>query len=168
MAVLLLLLQGAPARAEIAPEQRIKIMLTALGFNRTLAASDAYEITLGVFGECAAHAALRQAEGKKINGKAIALVTASEANYAFLERSGINVLYLCKISDNEAKILAKAAPRLGIVVLADDASLVESVALMGVREHEGRARLRLNMRIAKASQFDLDPRILGAAEVIAE
>lgn len=166
--LLALALPAAPARAEVAPEQRVKIMLAALGFDRTLAASDAFEITLGVFGECLAAEVLKQAEGKKINGKPITIVRATEITYAFLERAGINVLYVCDVPAEEAKILAKSAPRLGVAVLADDAGLVDSVALMGVRDQDGHPRLRLNMKMAKLAQIDFDPRILGNAEVVAE
>ena len=162
------MLLAAPARAEVSPELRVKIMLTALGFDRSLASGDSLEVVIGVYGECPAGENLRQAVGKKINGKSISVDKITEANYAGLEKSGVNVVYICAIADADAKIVGKAAPRLGIAVLADDAGLVDSVALMGVREQEGRPRLRLNMKIAKAAQIDFDPRILGNAEVVAE
>lgn len=170
LASLLLLSIIAPrqARADITPELRVKILLTALGFDRTLAASDDYEVVIGVYGECPAYEVLQQAGGKKINGKPISIVKASAITYAYLEQGGITVVYVCQITEDNAKILGKAAPRLGVAVLADNAGLVNSIALMGVREQGDRPRLRLNMRVAKESKIELDPQILGNADIITE
>lgn len=158
----------AAAAAEIAPEQRVKVLLTALGFNRSLAASDALEIVLGVVGDCPTLQALQQADGKTINGKPLRVVVASETSYAYMDRSGINVVYFCQIGEAEAKTVGKAAGRLGATVLADDPALVATAAMMGVREHEGRPRLMLNMKLAKAAGLEFDPRIMGAAEIVAD
>lgn len=166
---ILCMLAGAPAaRAEVPPELRVKILLTALGFNRTLASSDALEIVLGVVGDCPTIAALRLAEGKKVNGKAIRVVTASETTYAYFDRSGINVVYFCQIDADQAKTVGKAAARLGATVMADDPDLVAVGAMMGVREQDGHPKLLLNMKLAKLAQIEFDPRILGAAEVVSE
>lgn len=161
---------GAPAVvvADIAPELRVKILMTALGFNRTLAANDSLEVVVGVVGECPTLQALQQADGKKINGKPIRIVIASETSYAYLDRSGINVVYFCQIGEAEAKTVGKAAGRLGATVLADDPALVATAAMMGVREFEGHPRLMLNMKLAKAAGLEFDPRIMGAAEIVAE
>ncbi len=158
---------GVPA-AEVPEELQVKILLTALGFNRTLAASPDYSVVVAVYGECSAFGALQQALSKKINGKPISVITTDEITYASLERNGVHVVYVCKIGDAEAKILGKAAPRLGIAVLADDPALVDTIALMGVREKDGRPRLRLNMKVARETKIEMDPRILGNAEIVAE
>lgn len=158
----------APGLADVTPDQRVKILVAALGFNRSLASSDALEIVVGVVGDCPTLQALQQADGKKISGKPLRVVVAAETSYAYMDRSGINVLYFCQIGEAEAKTVGKAAGRLGATVLADDPALVATAAMMGVREVEGRPKLMLNMKLAKAANLEFDPRIMGAAEIVAE
>lgn len=154
--------------AEVTPDQRVKVLLAALGFNRSLASSDAMEIVVGVVGDCPTLPALQAADGKKVSGKPVRVVVAAETTYAYMDRSGINVVYFCQIGEAEAKTVGKAAGRLGATVLADDPSLVATAAVMGVREVEGRPKLMLNMKLAKAANLEFDPRIMGAAEIVAE
>jgi hypothetical protein len=162
----LLISTAAPARAETPIEQRVKILLTALGFDRTLAASPDYSVVVGVFGDCPTFEALQQAQSKKINGKPISVIKAEAVTYAYMERNGINVFYVCKITEADATILGKAAPRLGVAVLAENPRLVDSVAMMGLQEKDGHPQLLLNMKVARESKIELDPRIFGAAEIV--
>lgn len=160
---------AAPAFAgEVPPDLKVKILLTALGFNRTLAASDTLEVVVGVVGECPTLKTLQEADGKKINGKPLRIVIAAETSYAYFDRSGINVVYFCQIDDAAAKTVGKAAGRLGATVLADNPALVATAAVMGVREQDGRPKLMLNMKLAKAAGLEFDPRIMGAAEIVEE
>ena len=168
LALIFALLVGAsPALyAEVTADLRVKIMLAALGFNRTLAAAPDAQVVVGVVGECPTYETLQAAAGKKINGKTISVVKAAEMSYGYLEKAGINVVYLCKISEADGKALIKATARLGVVVLADDPAWVSTHAIMGVKEQDGRPRLRLNTKIAKESKIEFDPRIFGAAEIV--
>lgn len=165
---LALVLTPRPAAAEVSADQWIKILLTALGFNRTIAQSDDYEVTIAVVGECEALAVLKKNEDKRIAGKPIRVLKATETTFAYFDRLGVNVLYLCALPENEAKLLFKVASRLHATVAVDRPEYVELGGVMGVGEFEGRPRLRINMKAAREAKLEFDPRLLGNAEVVAD
>jgi hypothetical protein len=158
---------ASAAQAEVSTEQRTKILLTALAYNRTLLTAP-FGITMGVFGSCETGDALMNLETKQIGGKPFSTVTATKLTYAYFDSTSINVIYLCSVSPEEAELLGKVAPRLSVTVFAENPALVDSIALFGIREVEGKPRLRLNMKVARESKIELDPRILGSVEVAAQ
>lgn len=159
------------AVAEIPPAHRVKVLLTALSFNKTMKQRATDKITIGILGKCKTATALQEAVGKAINGLPIAvqLIGDFESEGALeqaVKKFSVTALYLCEANDAALSAASALAAKQKIVTLAEDPDWVEDKIVLGVGEKAGRAELVINMSAAKAAGADFDARIFGVARVI--
>lgn len=159
------------ARAEVAPAQKVKVLLTALSFDRSLKERAGDKVVIGVLGACDTSSALLEASGKSINGVPIAVQSVGdfkgEAELGGdIKNKNISVLFVCAASDEAVGSIASAAKKHNVVTLADNAAWVEEKLVLGVGEKDGRPELVLNANAAKAAGAEFDPRIFGVARVV--
>lgn len=156
----------ALAGAQIVPATRVKVLLTALSFDRTLKEHADGGIVIGVLGSCDTSSALLEASGKSINGMPISIMALGDEGdlRGSLEKNNVDVLYICSAGNLGA--VAATAAKLNIVTLAEKVDWVEDKLVLGVGDKDGRPELVLNMNAAKAAGADFDPRIFGVARVI--
>lgn len=159
------------ARAAVAPTQKVKVLLTALSFDRSLKERAGDKLVIGVLGTCDTSSALLEASGKSINGLPIAVQVIgefkSEAELSGeMKSKNISVLYVCAAPGESLTGIASSAKKTSVVTLADKAEWVEDKLVLGVGEKDGRPELVLNVNAAKASGAEFDPRIFGVARVV--
>lgn len=175
LAAILLTALAAPlsgtARAAVAPTQKVKVLLTALSFNRTLKERAGDKIVIGVLGTCDTSPALLEASGKSINGLPISVQALGEYKgeaelTGTLKDKQVSVLFVCAAPGESLAGIAASAKKSSVVTLADNAEWVEEKLVLGVGEKDGRPELVLNVNAAKASGAEFDPRIFGVARVV--
>ncbi len=165
------LLAVSRAEAEIPPAHRVKVLLTALSFNKTMKQRATDKITIGILGKCDTATALQEAVGKAINGLPIAVqLIGSFENEGALDQAvkkfAVTALYLCEANDAALSAAAAVAAKQKIVTLAEDPAWVENKIALGVGEKNGRAELVINLTAARAAGADFDARIFGVARVV--
>lgn len=159
------------AAAEVAPTQKVKVLLTALSFDRSLKERAGDRLVIGVLGTCDTSSALLEASGKSINGLPIAVQALGDYKgegelNGEIKAKNVSVLYVCAAPGDSLGGIASSAKKLSVVTLADNAAWVEEKLVLGVGEKEGRPELVLNVNAAKASGAEFDPRIFGVARVV--
>lgn len=159
------------AAAEVAPTQKVKVLLTALSFDRSLKERAGDKLVIGVLGACDTSSALLEAAGKSINGLPIAVQALGDYKgegelSGDLKSKNVSVLYVCSAPGDTLGGIASSAKKSNVVTLADNAEWVEEKLVLGVGEKEGRPELVLNVKAAKASGAEFDPRIFGVARVV--
>jgi hypothetical protein len=159
------------AEAEIPPAHRVKVLLTALSFDKTLKQRASDKITIGIVGKCDTISALQEAAGKAINGLPIAVQTlgafeSESALDAAVKKNEIVALYLCEANETVLNAASAIASKHKVVTLAEDPSWVESKIALGVGEKNGRAELVINLPVSRAAGADFDARIFAVARVV--
>jgi hypothetical protein len=162
---------ASTAAAEIPPSHKVKVLLTALSFDKSLKTRASGKIVIGVLGNCATTTALQEASGKAINGLPIAVESLGEWKSGsdleqVLKKNAVTVLFVCSVPGDSWGALTKAANKEKAVTLAEDASWVEDKLALGVGEKNGRAELVINLEAARAAGAEFDARIFGVARVV--
>lgn len=160
-----------PARAEVPAAHKVKVLLTAMSFDKSLKSRAGDKITIVVLGKCGTLAAMQEASGKAINGLPISVQTIEAFKDAGdlteqLKKFSATALYICEANDAAIGSISSVAGKLKVLTLAEDPSWVEGKIALGVGEKGGRAELILNVNAAKAAGADFDARIFGVARVV--
>jgi hypothetical protein len=158
------------ASAVIAPAHKVKIILAAVSFARSVQSAPGEVVGFAIVGSCEAGEAFGEAGGKKINGKTVKVVQTGAAELAAaidaFPRGAAGLVFTCEHSRAQYKTIVSAAEKAGWMLVADDADLAKEEAVLAVGVNGERPELILNMRAAERINATFDPRIFGIAKVI--
>lgn len=164
---------AAPAQAastvEITPSHQAKIILAGLSFFRRLPADNGH-LNILIVGNCPVSDALRELEGKSINGLTIKFELAGKPSDAELRRrlesKTFAALYDCSRQPDSARQIAEIALASKVIHMAPSSLAVENGALLATEVHQGRPGLVLNMATVKTLGASFDARLAGVARFI--
>lgn len=159
----------ASSTVEIAPSHQAKIILAGLSFFRRLPAENGH-LNILIVGTCPVSDALRELEGKSINGLTIKFEQAAKPSDAelrkLLESRAFAALYDCSRQTDAVKQIAEIAVEKKVIHIAPSSQAVENGALLATEVHQGRPGLVLNMATVKTVGANFDARLAGVARFI--
>jgi hypothetical protein len=161
--------QPARATSGVDPSLRVKILLTALSFDRALKQRAGDKVTILSSGTCDTRAVLDAADGKAIGGLPIRTVQAA-STYETLTAQALEekatLLFVCDASGKQLEMYLKFASTFNLLMMVENADLVAKGAALGVVDEGGRPRLVLNPEVSKKAGADFDARILSVAKIV--
>jgi hypothetical protein len=156
------------ADGQLLPSNKARIILVALSFVRGDAAGD---LPVVVIDNCDTGSAMREMEGRQVNGQSLRFWSVPGRDVALLrarlEGYSRAIVFYCGDSDRVAAGIGELGrSRMGLVTVSDNPRLVADHFMMGVEVREARASLLINMPKLRAVDTQLDPRIFSVARVI--
>lgn len=160
----------AASTVEIAPSHQAKIILAGLSFFKKLPADAGGNLNILIVGTCPVSDALKELEGKAINGLKIKFEQADKTTEADLrkqlESKPFAALYDCSRQAESAKQISEIALAAKVIHMAPSSQAVENGALLATEVHQGRPGLVLNMGTVKNLGATFDARLAGVARFI--
>lgn len=169
-----------PAAAEsVAPDLEAALHLKILTYDRNLK-SRGNRLVIGVIYKAGAEPSEKsrsamvsafQALAKKVTVQGLkpsVVAVAFEAGTLAkrLQDAGVNVIYVAAGLDEALGGIAETAAQLKVPTLTARRGDVERGLAVGVVAADGKPRIVVNLAAAKAAGMDLDPKLLGLAEVL--